>query len=85
MAEDNRSNILKSIRELKNQDPYHAFDILTASGDRYRIANGANLVVMKSEFFYAYPGGDKFVLIRINQITAVERPETRPPMPRRRR
>jgi hypothetical protein len=29
---------------------------------------------MRSEFFYAFPGGDKFVLIRVAQIVSVERP-----------
>ena len=81
MAEEERTSILESIRELKNGDPFHPFEIVISSGDRYRIENGNNLVEMKSEFFYAFPGGDKFVLIRINQIAAIERlapPRRRP-------
>ena len=73
MADEERSGILKSIRELKNGEPFYPFEIVISSGDRYRIENGENLVEMKSEFFYAFPSGEKFVLIRINQIAAVER------------
>lgn len=74
MAEEGRSQILGSIRELKAQDPFQPFTIVLSSGDRYTIEAGDNLVEMKSEFFYAFPRGDKFVLIRISQIVAVERP-----------
>ena len=73
MAESEGSHILESIRELRAQDPFLPFTIVVSSGDRYAIEAPANLVEMRSEFFYAYPGGDKFVLIRINQIVAVER------------
>ena len=71
--EENRKNILDGIRELKAQDPFAPFEIIVASGDRFRIDIADNLVEMKTEFFYAYPGSDRFVLIGINQIVAVER------------
>jgi hypothetical protein len=74
MAEDpNRQNILGGIRELKAQEPFAPFEILVSSGDRFRIDAAANLVEMQTEFFYAYPGSDRFALIRMNQIVAVER------------
>ncbi len=73
MAEAERSNILESIRELKAKDPFTPFTIVVSSGDRYLIESPENLVEMRSELFYAYPGGDKFVLIRISEIVAVER------------
>lgn len=83
MDEAERGNILKSIRELKEQDPFSPFVIIVSSGDRYLIEAPANLVEMKSEFFYAFPGGEKFVLIRINQIAAVEKPGPGRRSPRR--
>jgi hypothetical protein len=85
MADEERLGVLEQIRELKAQDPFQPFTIVVSSGDRYSIEDGANLVEMKSELFYAFPGRDKFVLIRINQITAVERPEGRRRSTRRRR
>jgi hypothetical protein len=74
MADSENSNILVSIRELKASEPFIRFTIVLTSGDRYPIEVAENLVEMKSELFYAYRGGEKFVLIRINQIAAVERP-----------
>jgi hypothetical protein len=74
MAADEKSHILNSIRELKDLEPFAPFAILVSSGNRYVIEAPANLVEMKSEFFYAYPGGEKWVLIRMNQIVAVETP-----------
>ena len=71
--EESRKNIVDGIRELKAQDPFAPFEIVVASGDRFRIDIADNLVEMKTEFFYAYPGSDRFALIRINQIVAVER------------
>jgi hypothetical protein len=83
MADSERSHIVETIRELKAREPFAPFAIVVSSGDRYLIEAPANLVEMKSEYFYAYPGGDKFVLIRINQIVAVERPGERRPARRR--
>jgi hypothetical protein len=83
MAESEHQSLLQNIRELKNQEPFTPFEIVLSSGDRYLINNGVNLVEMRTELFYAYPGSDRFVLIRMNQIVAVERPQSKRP-PRRR-
>ncbi len=82
MAEG-RENILGAIQELKNRAPFFPFSIVVSSGDRHRIEASGNLVQMVSEFFYAYPESDRFVLIRNNQIVAVERQEEK--RPRRRK
>jgi hypothetical protein len=75
MAEAKDSNILDAIRELKGRDPFMPFRIVMTSGDKYDIEHGGNLVEMKTEFFYAFPRSDRFVLMRMNQIAAVERAE----------
>ena len=73
MPEESKDiTLLEAIREAKHREPFHAFVIVMTSGDRYVIENGENLVEMKSEFFYALPGGERFVFIRMNQIAAVE-------------
>ena len=82
MAERGGS-ILDSIRDLKAQDPYSPFAIVMSSGDRYVIEAPQNLVEMKTEFFYAFPKSDRFVLMRMNQISSVERLEGRRPAKRR--
>jgi hypothetical protein len=74
MAEEDReatSNI-KAIHELKGREPFVPFRIVLTSGDHYVIDRGANLVELKTEYFYALPGGEDFVFLRKNQIAAVE-------------
>ena len=79
MDESKGQSILKSIRELVDQEPFAPFAIVVSSGDRYLIEVPRNFVEMKSEFFYATPKSDRFVLIRMNQIVAVERHEAKRP------
>jgi len=67
------SNILISLRELKDQDPFAPFTIVMTSGDRYLIEIAENFVEMNAEYFYALPGGETFILIRKNQNDGVER------------
>ena len=75
MAEN--GSILDSIRELKAKEPFARFAIVMTSGDRYVIEVPENLVEMRTEFFYAYPRSDRFVLMRMTQISSVERLERR--------
>jgi hypothetical protein len=75
MSESDKTNIIDTILELKEQDPFVSFRIVVTGGTRYLIDTPGNLVELKSEFFYARRGGESFVLIRKNQIAAVERPE----------
>jgi hypothetical protein len=64
-------DLVDVIKDLKVQDPFVPFDILLTSGDRYLIERGENLVEMRSQFFYATLGGERFSFIRKNQIAAV--------------
>ena len=75
MADAPRMNVISAILDLRNRDPFAPFTIVLTSGDRYVIESGENLVEMLTEFFYATPGGERFVFIRKNQIAAVEGPE----------
>ena len=79
MAESPRMNIVSAILDLKNRDPFVPFRVVLTSGDKYLIESGENLVEMKTEFFYATPGGERFTFIRKNQIAAVEGPDKQPP------
>jgi hypothetical protein len=54
------ANIVRAILDLKEREPFERFQIVLTSGDRYVIEQGSNLVEMKTEFFYAFPGGEKF-------------------------
>ena len=83
MSESDNTNIVGAILELKGQDPFAPFRIVVTSGTKYLIDTPDNLVEMKSEFFYARRGGESFVLIRKNQIAAVERLEGKRPSRRK--
>jgi hypothetical protein len=75
MSEQNGTNIIDAIGDLKHRQPFAPFRILLTSGDKYLIETGDNLVEMRSEYFYATPGGESFVFLRKNQIAAVQMPE----------
>ena len=72
MAKRKELTVVDSIRDLKNREPFEPFRIVMASGDKYAIETGDNLVEMATQFFYASPGGDWFVFMRISQIVGIE-------------
>jgi hypothetical protein len=76
MAEHGRMDVVSAILDLRGRDPFVPFRIVLTSGDKYLIESGENLVEMLTEFFYATPGGERFVFIRKTQIVAVEGAET---------
>jgi hypothetical protein len=72
MAKKNEINIVDTIRELKDRDPFEPFRIVVASSHKYSIENGGNLFEMRTQFFYVNPETDRFVFVCMNQIVAVE-------------
>ena len=72
MAGEKPINLIEAIAELKHREPFAPFRIVLTSGHRHLIEVAENLVEMKTEYFYAYPGGEGFVFLRKNQIAAVE-------------
>ena len=89
MEEQPAQSIVDTIVELKQREPFEPFSIVMASGDRYVIERGENLVKLESQLFYGYPRSDRFVFMRISQIGSVEHGATaangRAHKPRRRR
>ena len=65
-------DVVDVILDHKDQDPFAPFTIVMTSGDRYLIETGKNLVELRTQFFYATPGGERFMYIRKEQIAAVE-------------
>jgi hypothetical protein len=78
MEEKSDLSLIDAIRELRNHDPFEPFRLVTTSGDKYLIESPDNLAIGESQMFYYYPGSDKFVFIRLNQLVAVEHFEKRP-------
>ena len=84
MDEKEEISIIETILELKHADPFVPFSLVLASGDRFLIETGENLVEMRSQFFYVSPKTDKFCFLRKSQIVAVE-DENKPRTQRSRR
>jgi hypothetical protein len=69
---------LDTIRELKHREPFLPFTIVMTSGDRYIIEDPDAMAIGSSQIFYYLPRSSKFLLLRSNQITAVEGDGERP-------
>jgi len=76
--EDKDLTIVDTIKGLRRKEPFDPFRIVTTSGDKYLVESAENMVIGVSQIIYCYPGSDKFVFIRINQLVAVEQFEQRP-------
>jgi hypothetical protein len=84
MAKQEEITVIDTIRELKDQTPFDPFLIVMASGDKYLIERGDNLVEMRTQYFYASPVTDKFVFLRMNQIVGIEHGSGKPTRSRKR-
>ena len=84
MAKRGEITVVDAIRELKEQEPFAPFRIVMASGDKYLIETGSNLVEMATQYFYASPTTDRFVFLRMSQIVGIEHGDGRQTSKRRR-
>jgi hypothetical protein len=64
--------MLESLREMLRKTPFEAFKIVTASGDKYEIESPELVAIGQSQLSYFFPRSDRWVLIRLNQITSIE-------------
>ncbi len=64
--------IRDNIRELLERDPFVPFRLVRSSGRHYEVYNPRMAVLLKSEIFVAFPGGDRSWLIPPLHVTAVE-------------
>ena len=79
---DKSESTLDTIMHLKRHDPFVPFQILMASGDRYRIEDPDALAIASSQLHY-YPCSGMGVHLRMNQIVAVEEQSEKPKRSRR--
>jgi hypothetical protein len=71
MAEEYVSS-LDTIRDLKKREPFHPFQIVMTSGDRYTIEIADALAIGTSQLHYYLPRSDRAVHMRLSQIATVE-------------
>jgi hypothetical protein len=66
-----------TITKLMNDEPFVSFQIVMASGDRYRIEDPNVLAVAASQVHY-YPPTGMGIHVRLNQVVSVEVERERP-------
>jgi hypothetical protein len=64
--------MLDSIRELLHKTPFESFKIVMASGEKYEVESPELVAIGQTQINYFYPRSDRWVFIRLNQITSVE-------------
>jgi hypothetical protein len=64
--------MLEDLRELLHRQPFEPFHVVTTSGERYAVENPDNVAVSDSRISLFPPRTDKWVLIRLNQVIALE-------------
>ena len=67
--------MLETLQELLDKMPFQPFKIVTACGDKYEVENPHLIAVGKTQINYFFPRSDRWVFIRVNQITAFESPQ----------
>lgn len=64
--------IADELRELLNREPFAPFRVVMSSGKTYEIANPDLVVVMKSEFFVAFPDGEHWAHVPYLHVAGIE-------------
>jgi hypothetical protein len=66
------------LRRLQHQLPFEPFNIVMASGDRYRIDDPFTMVISPADVFCSEPKSGMIVRLRKSQIVAVEQLLSKP-------
>jgi hypothetical protein len=76
-------NTVDTIRDLKNREPFTPFNIVMASGDRYRIEDPDALAIGTTQLFYYPRTSGVGVHMQLYLITALEELNGKSPGQRR--
>ena len=63
------------IKQLMRAEPFHSFEIVLSSGDRYPVTSGFSLAIGSSSMSTLYPPKGGTFSFRKEQIVGVEVPE----------
>jgi hypothetical protein len=75
---DDRQSFEEILRRLQHQVPFESFNIVMASGDRYRVDDPFTMVVSPADVFCSEPKNGMIVRLRKSQIVAVEQLLSKP-------
>jgi hypothetical protein len=63
---------VETIQDLLDREPFLPFQILTNAGKRYEVTNANMVHMMKSDIFYFFPEADRFAMIPLRNVAAIE-------------
>jgi hypothetical protein len=66
------ASMFQEIRGLLHKEPFEPFRIVTNSGEKYAVENPDNVAFSESRISIFPPKTARWILIRLNQITALE-------------
>jgi hypothetical protein len=64
--------MIEQIRELLHADPFVPFRIVLTSGNTYDVATSGLVAEGETQLIYCYPRSDRYAILRLNQLAAVE-------------
>jgi hypothetical protein len=64
--------MFEEIKELLHKEPFEPFRIITNSGEKYDVVNPDNVAFGETRIGLFPPKTNRWILIRLNQITALE-------------
>ncbi len=64
--------MIQELRDLLDKEPFEPFRIVTSSGDKYDVENPHNVAFGESRIGLFPPHTNRWIVIRLNQITAFE-------------
>lgn len=68
---------MSQLKEMLGQEPFHPFRIKLADGSGYDIRNPDLVVPMQTQALVAFPAEDRYAVVSLFQIVALERLPTR--------
>jgi hypothetical protein len=75
---DDREKFEEILYKLQHQVPFESFNIVMASGDKYRIDDPFTMVISPADVFCSEPKTGTIVRLRKSQIVAIEQLLSRP-------
>lgn len=64
--------MIEIVDDLRHRDPFVPFRIVMMSGHAYEVANPDLVVPQKTQIVVFVPKSDKYLVLRLNQIAAIE-------------
>lgn len=64
--------MIQDLKDLLHKEPFEPFRIVTNSGEKYSVENPDNVALGESRIGIFPPKTNRWILIRLNQITALE-------------